>query len=334
MIGSCADTLLTLVNDVLDFSKIEAGQMELESIDTDLHALAAQVGDVFEVRAREKQVGFSIHIDPAVPQWIRTDPHRLRQILLNLLGNAHKFTSQGGFGLKVSADLSQQPARLRFAVTDTGVGIPQDTLARLFQRYTQADAATARQFQGTGLGLAICRELAQLMGGDVTVASTVGIGSTFCVDIPLLAAERKAAVPAIATSVTAASQTRILLVEDNAVNQLVARSLLGKLGYHQVTLAEDGICAVEACRSETFDLVLMDCQMPRMDGLEATRILRDAGYGMPIIALTASAVAEERDRCLAAGMTDFVSKPIDARVLEGKLAAHLQPAVTAGLVLH
>lgn len=327
MINSCANTLLGLVNDVLDFSKIEAGQMTLDPMETDLHALLRESGDVFAARAQEKDVGFSVRIDPAMPQWVMADSHRLRQILLNLLGNALKFTSRGTFSLHATVEPLAQPKTLRFDITDSGIGISPEGMERLFKRYSQAETSTSRKYHGTGLGLAICRDLARLMGGEVTVASTVGVGSTFTVTLPLVAvASRQAAAPAGAAAPRAASQAQILLVEDNAINQLVARALLTRLGYRHVTVAEDGRQAVAKCAERAFDLVLMDCQMPVMDGFEATRALRDAGLRMPIIALTAGAVAQDRERCLAAGMDDFLCKPIDGGLLAQALEQWLTPA--------
>ncbi len=334
MINSCASTLLGLVNDVLDFSKIEAGQMTLDPVETDLHTLLSETGDVFASRAQDKGVGFSVRIDPAVPQWVMADGHRLRQVLLNLLGNALKFTSRGAFSLHATVEPLAQPRTLRIDITDSGIGIAPEALQRLFKRYAQAEASTSREYQGTGLGLSICRDLARLMGGDVSVASTPGVGSTFTVAVPLVPVASRQAPVAAAAPQAGARPARILLVEDNAINQLVARSLLTKLGYRHITVAEDGRQAVAQCTRQAFDLVLMDCQMPVMDGFEATRALRDAGHRMPIIALTAGAVAQDRERCLATGMNDFLCKPIDgvllAQALQQWWPAQSAPGETSG----
>ncbi len=329
MINSCANTLLGLVNDVLDFSKIEAGQMALDPVETDLHTLLRETGDVFASRAQDKGVGFSVRIDPAVPQWVMADGHRLRQILLNLLGNALKFTSRGAFSMHASVEPLAQPRTLRIDIADSGIGIAPEALQRLFTRYAQAEASTSREYQGTGLGLSICRDLARLMGGEVTVASTPGVGSTFTVAVPLVAVASRLVPAAAAPAQDAApSQARILLVEDNAINQLVARALITKLGYRNITVAEDGRQAVAQCAQQAFDLVLMDCQMPVMDGYEATRALRDAGHRMPIIALTAGAIAQDRERCLATGMNDFLCKPIDGALLAQALQQWLPAPAT------
>ncbi|HSW26703.1 MAG TPA: ATP-binding protein, partial [Burkholderiaceae bacterium] len=321
MINSCGNSLLALVNDVLDFSKIEAGQMVLEQIDTDLRELARETADVFASRACEKGVELIVRIAPEAPRRILADPHRLRQILLNLLGNALKFTATGAVTLRITAPLANGERRLRVDVTDTGIGIAADALPRLFRRFSQADASTTRRYQGTGLGLAISRDLAVLMGGDVTVTSTPGAGSTFTLDVPLRVAEQQHVCVAPPSSQRRPTgEMRVLLVEDNAINQMVALALLKKLGYTALTLAGDGEQALSLCAAECFDLVLMDCQMPVMNGFEATRRLRARGFAQPIVALTAGAVSQDREECLDAGMNDYVAKPIDS----ARLAATLE----------
>jgi PAS domain S-box-containing protein len=328
MIDSCAKSLLSLVDNILDFSKIEAGKLALEEVPTDLHRLAGELGDLFGVRAADKGIGFRLRINPDVPRWVAADPGRLRQVLLNLLGNALKFTSDGGFSLYLSCGPAGQ---LSFAVVDTGIGIPQAEQARLFTRFTQVDGSSARRFQGTGLGLAISRQLAQLMGGDVDLRSEPGEGSTFTLRIPLRAVEAPSEKPA-SPAQAARTDARILLAEDNEINQLVARRLLASLGYHHVMPVCDGLQAVAACEREPFDLVLMDCQMPGMDGLQATRVLRERGLQVPVIAFTASATSGDRDACLAAGMNDYLTKPVELAVLADKVhrwLASIEPAATA-----
>ncbi len=327
MINSCAKSLLGMVNDVLDFSKIDAGQMVLESADCDLHALIEETGDVFAARARAKSVTFTARIEYDVPRWVSVDAHRLRQILMNLLGNALKFTTHGGFTLTVATGRLARDRSLRFEVSDTGIGITPQDQAKLFRRFSQVDASSTRRYQGSGLGLAISRDLAALMGGDIQVSSTVGSGSTFTLEIPLTpatAGERMLAPPTPAPPMAAAS---ILVVEDNAINQMVAKALLEKLGISDVTMAENGAEAVRLCAERSFSLVLMDCQMPVMDGFEATRQLRESGFDQPIVALTAGAVSDDRDRCLACGMNDYLAKPIDATLLAGALTFWLTSAV-------
>ncbi|MBL0422005.1 response regulator [Ramlibacter sp. AW1] len=317
LINSCAHALLGLVNDVLDFSKIDAGQMVLEPAACDLHALLEEIGGLFLDRARAKSVCFELRRAPELPRYVTVDPQRLRQILLNLLGNALKFTDRGGFALSVDMGSLARQRSLLFAVTDTGIGISPLDQARLFQRFSQVDASSTRRFQGSGLGLAISRDLALLMGGDIRVSSAPGSGSTFTLEIPLVPAATGPVVQPAQRVL--ASTAPLLLVEDNPINQMVARALLEKLGFAQVTTAVHGEDALRLCREQSFALVLMDCQMPVMDGFEATRQLRASGFTMPIVALTAGAVSDDRDRCLACGMNDYLAKPIDAALLGGVL---------------
>jgi PAS domain S-box-containing protein len=324
MIDSCAKSLLSLVDNILDFSKIEAGRLTLDPVPTDLVQLVDEVADVFLVRAAEKGIRFDVRKDPALPRWISADPGRLRQILLNLLGNALKFTTEGGFSLHVHPAPGPQP-QLVFQVFDTGMGISEEDCARLFTRFTQVDASASRSHNGTGLGLAISRQLAQLMGGDVTLVSRLGHGSTFTFSIPVQEARAPAQVERPAAHAVR-EDVRILLAEDNEVNQLVAQRLLAKLGYPNVTVAFTGREAVQACSDTRYDLVLMDCQMPVMDGWEAARALREAGMRMPIIAFTASATSGDRDRALASGMNDYLTKPVEMAVLADKLQRWLGTA--------
>jgi PAS domain S-box-containing protein len=317
MIDNCAKSLLSLVENVLDFSQIEARRVTLAEAPTDLRALVREICDVFSVRAAEKDIGFEVHVDHAVPASVLVDPDRLRQVLINLLGNACKFTSDGHFALHVGLG-GHAPGRLCFTVSDTGIGISAEDQARLFTRFTQADGSSRRRFQGSGLGLAISRDLARLMGGEVHLASRAGEGSTFTLDLPLRLAV-PAAPAAAPTSEHAGSDAPLLLVEDNEVNRLVAQGLLAGLGFTHVETASHGREAVLACERTAFVLVLMDCQMPEMDGFEATAALRAAGHRMPIVALTAHAIAGDRERCLEAGMDDYLAKPIEPRLLGEKL---------------
>ncbi|MBE7941552.1 MULTISPECIES: ATP-binding protein [Ramlibacter] len=319
MIDSCAKSLLSLVDNILDISKIEAGHVTLEEITLDLPQLVREVGDVFGVRAAEKGISFRCDLHPDLPRWLVGDPARLRQILLNLLGNALKFTERGGFSLEVRTIGEAAGRRLVFAVSDTGIGIQPADQARLFRRFTQADASATRRFRGTGLGLAISRELAQLMGGDVGLRSQPGQGSTFTLSIPLRVAPAPAVQACAVPTRSGPADAAILLVEDNEVNQLVAQGLLASLGYTHITPVFNGREAVQACQGAAFDLVLMDCQMPEMDGLQATRLLRAGGWRGPIIALTASATSGDRERCLEAGMDDYIAKPIEPSVLAEKV---------------
>lgn len=330
MIDSCAKTLLSLVDNILDFSKIEAGRLTLDEVPTDLTKIVQELGDVFTVRAGEKGIRFDLQQQASLPQWITADPVRLRQVLLNLLGNALKFTERGSFGLRVLGQEGAPEPRLCFVVSDTGPGIARADQSRLFTRFTQIQGQGSVRQPGTGLGLAISRQLAHLMGGDVKLVSEAGVGSHFTLEIPL----RPASAPVVAATAAAASvaysDARILLAEDNEVNQLVAQRLLAALGFRHVTLVADGQQAVEACSQNSFDLVLMDCQMPRLDGWQATQALRRMGVTIPVVAFTASATLGDRDRCRAAGMDDYLTKPIEKAVLAEKLHRWLaEPVVQA-----
>jgi PAS domain S-box-containing protein len=321
LIDRSAESLLSLVNDILDVSKIEAGQMEIERVPFDLRELIADLVSLYRLRATEKSLLFRARLDPGVPQYILADPTRVRQVLVNLLGNALKFTSSGWIGLDVRANREEAAYVLQFTVVDTGVGIPADVQPHLFARFMQADSSTSRQFGGTGLGLAIVRQLADLMGGTVTVASTPGKGSRFAVTLPVMPAQAPAEASAwVDLSPAAVHGARILLAEDNTTNQVVAFGMLRKLGYDDIQIASDGAEAVEMALNDDYAVILMDCQMPEMDGYEATRQLRAAGCTAPIVAMTANAIKGDRERCIESGMNDYLTKPIDLKVLRAMLA--------------
>jgi signal transduction histidine kinase/ActR/RegA family two-component response regulator len=324
-IGECANALTAIIGDVLDLSKIEAGKLQIETVDFDLHALLASLEAVHDMLARARGLAFHVEVQAEVPQHVRGDPVHLRQILANYLGNALKFTPHGSVRLVAMAGPDHH---IRFEVHDTGIGIAAADLARVFEPFTQVDNTQSRRFEGTGLGLSICRELAERLGGRVGVSSAAGGGSCFWVELPL--APGQAPAPA-ATGLTehGLAGTRVLLVEDNPVNQLIGRALLER--WHlQVDLAADGheaLAAADHAASEgrLYDLVLMDLQMPGMSGYEATAELRrrwDA-HALPIIALTAAALASERATALAAGMNDLVTKPIDSQGLRSAMARAL-----------
>lgn len=321
VLDNSAQLLLTIINDILDFSKIEAGKMEIEQLDFDIGQLVDDLAAFYSVRAGEKSIEFRQDIPPDLPRWLRGDPNRLRQILNNFLGNAFKFTARGEVALRVGIERrDERCVELRFSVIDTGVGIPETVQSRLFAPFTQADASTTRTYGGTGLGLAICKQLAEMMGGQVGVDSEEGRGSVFWVVLPFGIAAghitEGAGQPSVQATQEPLKTCRILLVEDNAVNQLVAKGLLRQLGYHDIVLAANGLEALDCVAADSFDLILMDCQMPLMDGYETTTTLRAQGCVIPVIAMTANAVTGDRERCLAAGMNDYVSKPISASALE------------------
>jgi signal transduction histidine kinase/ActR/RegA family two-component response regulator len=335
------ESLLTIINDVLDFSKIEAGKLTLERAILNPRLIVDDTLRLLSVTARNKRLTLTAAVAPDVPTHLSGDPGRLRQILLNLIGNAIKFTARGTVTVTVTTDESTDDAVvLRIAVTDTGVGLSPTQQAGLFQSFSQADASTTRKFGGTGLGLAISRQLAELMGGGIGVTSEAGRGSTFWFTARL---ERTSDAELAAASSGGGAQDdlepsrplSILLAEDTPVNQLVASRMLKKLG-HRVELAGNGAEAVAAVARGHFDVVLMDCLMPDVDGYEATTRIRAAERvgRLPIVALTASATIEDRERCLAAGMDDFVSKPVRLAELARALAratATAEPADAAPL---
>ncbi len=309
------EALLTLLNDILDFSKIEAGKLELEEIDLSLSTVVEEVAALFAHQARERGVGLVTEVDPSLPP-LRGDPTRLRQILTNFTSNALKFTEEGEVTLSAHP-LEWRADRLvvRLSVRDTGCGIEPSRQAMIFDAFAQADASTTRRFGGTGLGLTICKRLAECMGGQIGVESNVGKGATFWVTVVLGRAHGEVAVCPTAHDATVefSVDPHILVAEDNLVNQRVAQRLLEHLGC-KVTVVNNGAEAVAAAASHDFDLCLMDVQMPELDGLDATRAIRDAeeatGRHLPIIALTANAMQHARDACAAAGMDGHLAKPI------------------------
>jgi len=328
LVDRSAHSLLSLVNDILDVSKIEAGQMEIESVPFDLHELVEDLERLYRLRASEKSLLLRARIAPDVPQHVLGDPTRIRQVLVNLLGNALKFTQAGWIGLDVKARARADDHLLEITVADTGVGIPEEVQPQLFTPFMQGDSSTSRKFGGTGLGLSIVRQLLELMGGSVRVDSRVGQGARFVVLLPVQTAEAPAQATVWQDLPASPQGLRILLAEDNTTNQVVAFGMLRKLGHEEVTLASDGAQACQMGLAGDYDLILMDCQMPELDGYEATRRLRAGGCTAPIVAMTASAVKGDRERCIAAGMNDYITKPIDLKVLRNVLArwTHEPPA--------
>ena len=319
--------LLDVINDILDFSKIEIGKLDLRANDFDLRAMLRELIDSFVSTAAGKGLVLSLHIDDDVPSGLYGDMPRLRQVLTNLVGNAIKFTDSGAVSVSVRCLDAQ---RLRIAVQDTGIGIASEDATLIFEAFAQADGSHTRRYGGTGLGLAISRQIVTLMGGEIGVDSTPRQGSTFWLELPFQPARQALARPAAGPRRTTALRLHghVLLVEDNLTNQLVARTFLEDLGL-KVSVADNGRVAVERVLNEPFDLVLMDCQMPEMDGFEATAqirarqregLIRDP---LPIVALTANAIAGDRERCLAAGMDDYLSKPFTLEQLAGTLKCWL-----------
>ncbi|QVL36027.1 ATP-binding protein [Aminirod propionatiphilus] len=309
------ETLLALVNDILDFSKMEAGRLLLDRVDFDVRRLVDDVLSAFAVRARTKGIGLSGRVEGVLPPSLRGDPLRIRQILTNLVGNALKFTPKGEVTLRV-VPLGEGPEGLwlQFSVSDTGIGIPADKAGGLFDRFFQVDSSVSRRFGGTGLGLAIAKQLVELMGGRIGVESREGEGSTFRFSLPLPPGRG-----AIAPGSPFPAGKAVLVVEDNVINRKVLLNLLKGLGL-EADVAGDGRQALETMAGKIYDLVLMDVQMPVMDGLEAVRRIRSGQAGttnrsVPVVAVTAHAMAGDRDVCFAAGMDDYISKPISPEVL-------------------
>jgi len=334
-VKSSADSLLTIINDILDFSKVEAGMLELELIDFDLAALTHEIGRTMSFQADEKGLKLICPVNPIEELWVSADSGRIRQIINNLIGNALKFTQQGEVSVLYTLQPGSTEARqqVRFEITDNGIGLSLEQQTILFERFSQADGSTTRQYGGTGLGLSICKQLVTLMGGDIGVESEEGKGSTFWFTLDLANAINA---PAASNTIFNGTEIenslskeksgfngRVLIVEDNVINQIVAQTILKELGL-QSDIADNGVEALQALESLPYDLVLMDCLMPVMDGFEASRRIRDSdskvlNRSIPIIAMTASTMEEDREKCLAAGMNDFLSKPVEVDKLQQTL---------------
>jgi signal transduction histidine kinase/DNA-binding NarL/FixJ family response regulator len=311
--------LLTVINDILDFSKLEAGSVELEMTSFSPAEVVDGVISILGERAENKGLTLTSDVPPDLPDWLIGDPTRLRQVLFNLVGNAIKFTETGGVHVAIAVSgREDEAATVRFAVRDTGIGIAPDVQSKLFNRFVQADSSTTRKFGGNGLGLAISAQLVGLMGGQIDIDSEPGRGSTFSFAFRLSLGEKPATETLVTPSRAApVRRLHILVAEDNRINQTLITVLLKTQG-HEVEVVSDGAQAIAAVQSRPYDLVLMDVQMPNMDGMAATaaiRRLEGPGAQIPIIALTANAMVGDREKYLAAGMDDYVSKPIDARLL-------------------
>ena len=322
-IGISASNLLVLINDVLDFSKLRAGKMELALAPFDLSKTVRAVANVLEYKAEEKQLAFQVSLADVLPRHVLGDGHRLYQVLMNLSGNAVKFTEKGHVLLRITP--GPKAGEVTFAVEDTGIGMGQDVLERIFDPFSQADASIAREYGGTGLGLNISKQWVEAMGGTLLVESIAGQGSVFSFTIALPAA----AAAQIETPTQQTGQQRldgwlVMVVEDNEFNRLVAQTVLESAGA-SVVLANNGAEAVDLVSVRWPDIVLMDLQMPVLGGLDATVILRQQGYKGPVLALTANAFPEIRDRCLTAGMDDLVVKPFEEAELIAQIRRHLLP---------
>ena len=329
------EALLEIINDILDFSKIEAGRLELESTSFDPHRLLAEVSALFRDYAWKKGVAFQLRIDPNLPKALLGDPTRIRQILVNLLSNAIKFTETGKIVLHTEWRVNDsQNGWLRSQVQDTGIGISAQQFAKIFKSFEQADTRTTRKYGGTGLGLTITHRLVKLMKGDIEVESTLGVGSTFRIEIPLAIGygvfnETSDSV-AQAKDADVPRNARLLLVEDDEVNRMVAKGMLKRWNLVP-DLAENGVQALKCLSEKSYDLVFMDCQMPGMDGYTACRAFREMeddrcqSTRTPVVALTACVIKGDRERCMAAGMDDYLAKPMRLRDLKSVLLRWLAP---------
>jgi PAS domain S-box-containing protein len=324
LIRQSGENLVLLISDILDFSKTEAHKIVLEPRNFDLHAEISTIIETISLSTRNKNLAITSHVKPDVPHHVRGDAGRLRQIINNLLSNAVKFTEKGSVSLHISTDNeNEQQTTLRFNVRDSGIGISNDKLEAIFKPFTQADGSTTRKFGGTGLGLSICKNLVELMGGEIGVESSAGNGSTFWFTVVLekqrgehVSCQEMVAESALSavTNATARPHARLLLAEDDPINQMVASTFLDKLGYN-FDIVSNGLEALQALSRRHYDLVLMDCMMPEMGGFEAVAIIRSAesnvlNHAIPVIALTAKAVVGDRETCLAAGMNDYLRKPL------------------------
>jgi CheY-like chemotaxis protein len=335
MVSRSADALLTIINDILDFSKIEAGKLDLDPVDFRVRDTVDDAMKTLSVRINKETLQLACHVSPEVPEILIGDPGRLRQILINLMGNAIKFTSRGEVVVRVAVSERQEAnLQLHFSVADTGIGISPEKQQTIFEAFSQADGSTTRRYGGTGLGLTICSKLVGMMGGRIWVESEPGWGSTFHftarLGMPLTGPAIRPLKPVSTRqdqrlqSISDASRPddrasyRILLAEDNPINWKLAVRLLEKEG-HCVVVANNGLEAVAAFEREAFDLILMDVQMPEMNGYEATAAIREResaiGGHIPIIAMTANAMIGDRERCLEAGMDRYISKPVKTREL-------------------
>ncbi|MCA1677623.1 MAG: response regulator, partial [Actinobacteria bacterium] len=344
-VRSSGEALLSIIDDILDFSKVEAGQLEIEEIEFDPRATVEAVRDLLAGSAHAKGLELLVAVDPAVPGVVNGDPGRVRQVLINLMGNAIKFTQAGEVAARVtSCELAGGDSTgLRFEVSDTGDGMTPEKQALVFEPFVQADTSTSRKYGGTGLGLAISRQLVELMGGTCGVSSRLGEGSDFWFTVavrpghsqPSRAGKSPADPDALppdaqrsARETTGASPGSLRLVEDNLINQKVAVAMLSGAGY-QVDTALNGAEAVDAIAARCYDAVLMDCQMPEMNGYEAARAVRErewhdgAGVHLPIIALTAGARSQDKVRCLSAGMDDYLAKPVSRDALLAMVARYM-----------
>ena len=326
-INTAAENLLIVINDILDFSKIESGKLQLESIGFSIYDLIGQVSKMMELKTREKRLSFDTHVDPGISNVLVGDPFRINQILLNLLSNSVKFTETGGVSVACTLlNTTTDTQEIELSVADTGMGIDSEYQKNIFQKFSQENASVARKYGGTGLGFAITKQLVDLMGGSIRIESAKGSGTKVFIRLVLPIGQVKERKEESVFDVVKdhLPGKHILLVDDNKVNRMIAKAILVKAGF-VVTEVVNGEQAVEMVRDNVYDLVLMDIQMPVMDGLTATKVIRsELNARVPIIALTAHALKTEMDHCFEVGMNDFISKPFDATKLLQMIAKHLE----------
>jgi hypothetical protein len=315
-IQQSAENLLGIISEILDFSKIESGQLQLEQINFSVKDCMKEVFTSLKNLADAKSLAFTCTVDPNIPEMLSGDPHRLKQILINLSGNGIKFTQQGSVNMSAALKESDESRTvIEFSVSDTGIGIPPDKIEDVFRSFVQATSGTTRQYGGTGLGLSISKQLVELQDGSIRAKSTPGKGTTFIFEIPYQPPKVAAAASSsVSTEISLPKRLRVLVVEDNKFNQMVAVDSLQQLaGQAEVDLAENGKEAMDKLAAKDFDLILLDLQMPVMDGYETIRSIREhvrSGVKeIPVIALTANATKTEKEKCLQAGMNGYISKP-------------------------
>jgi len=332
--------LLELINGMLDFSRIEAGKLDTEIADCSLAKLLNAVNSLMSTAAKKKQLDFEIIRSSGLPAQIRTDGSRLRQCLINLVGNAIKFTDEGSVQMKVTLDDTGDKSFIRFDIEDTGIGIPADKQKEIFECFSRVDGTASRRYEGTGLGLAITKRLAEILGGELTLSSEVNKGSVFSLMLPtnldvksqpsLDMSELEVETQAEDDLLQARFSGHVLVAEDVMTNQLLIQHLLERMGF-EVTIVDDGNKAVQKAMNQSYDLIFMDMQMPNMNGYEATRMLRDKSVETPIIALTANAMAGDEGKCICAGCDDYLAKPINRRLLTEKTLKYVSSqAATLG----
>ncbi|HET8705408.1 MAG TPA: ATP-binding protein [Pseudomonadales bacterium] len=333
IIHRSADALLNIINDILDISKIEAGKLSLEQVPFNLEKVVKDTTELLNYAAKNKNIELELSIDAQTPKMVVGDPTRLRQILMNIIGNAVKFTEHGRVTVEVGVDdIDSQRKLVMFAITDTGIGISKDRLPCIFEHFTQADSSITRRFGGTGLGLSICKKLTELMDGSITVESGMGKGSTFTVAIPMNLAHTIETADITDQKLERNYEKMILVAEDNEVNQKIVGKMLGKFGV-RTDFANNGKEAVELASARVYDAILMDMQMPVMDGMEATSLIKtknNPNQSTPVIALTANVMSEDVKRFNEIGIDGVVAKPIKMNMLVGELDKWFAPQQNKG----